>query len=871
MTDWMMRTCPAWLGAWAAWVQRWRYGVLAVAVVLTLAAVVGVQRNLGISTDTVDMISPEEPFRQHAKAFNDAFPGLNNAILAVVDGPTPEAADIAAERFADRMRGAESVQQVYQPAGSFLRQNAFLFLKQDKLGRVLDRLASAEPVLAALAEQPNMAGLADMLRLAAERREELPPDALSALLSEMAVSTEAMAEGRPRKLSWQALFAPADGEQLARTQQFVIVQPELDYDRLKPASEAIAAARAAQAGVNEGGAGRVRLTGEAVIEHQELITVESSGVRAALLSLVAVAAILLIGLRAPRLVTCSLITLVLGLIWTAGIAAVVVGELNLISVAFAVLFLGLGIDFCIHFALRYREERRNGTAATIAATGRGVGCALLLSAVCAALGFFSFLPTAYRGLAELGLIAGIGMFVAVGASLTVLPALLAVWRPRRGFGEPPHVVAKERRLVANHGRKVLLGALIVGVVGLVLASRTTFDFNPMNLRDPDASSIQVFNEIAGDPDTTPYVVNVLAESPDAAQRVAERFRTAEGFGRVRTLASYVPENQDAKLAAIEEASFFLAPLFGARGERNLEPAARRDAYRTIRESLATLAAGEDANAEAAQRVLTELDRLGDPPDLAALNARWTDYLPRTLDFVRGALSVEGVERDDLPADLAERWVSADGQARVQVQPATALEDNAALRAFAQRALDVDPRATGAPVIIHEASNAVVAAFRQATTYAVIAIVLLLAVTLRHLPDVLLALAPLALASVLTLGTAVLAGIALNFANVIVLPLLLGLGVSSGIHLVLRARQVAAIDQVFATSTPRAVLLSVLTTLASFGTLVLSDHKGMSSMGALLTLAITFILISVLVVLPCLIAAVAPYHARGTGVRAARKD
>jgi len=866
MTDWMTRTCPALLGAWTAWIQRKRYGVLLVAAILTLAAVMSAQRNLGISTDTVDMISPEEPFRQHAKAFNTAFPSLNNAILAVVDGPTPEAAAVAAERFAAQVRRTDSVEQVYRPAGDFLRRHAFLFLTPDRLESLLSRLARAEPMLAALAEDPNMTGLADMLQLAAARREQLPPEALDGLLREMAASTEAMATGTARKLSWQNLFAPAEGERLARSQQFVIVRPKLEHDRLKPASEAIAAARSAQAAVSESGAGRVRLTGEAVIEHQELETVESSGVRAAVLSLVAVGAILLLGLRAPRLVTCSLITLVLGLVWTTGIAAALVGKLNLISVAFAVLFLGLGIDFCIHFALRYREESHNGTATTIVTTGRGVGCALLLSAVCAALGFLSFLPTAYRGLAELGLIAGIGMFVAVGAALSVLPALLAVWRPRHGYGERPTVVAGERRFVAEYGRIVLIAALLVGIAGLVLATRTTFDFNPMNLRDPDASSIRVFNEIADDPETTPYVVNVLTESPAEAQTVAERFREADGFGRARTLASYVPADQDEKLSAIEEASFFLAPLFRTNGAAALDAPARAEAFATVREALSTLATGEGTTASEAQRVLSALDSLGDGTDPAALETRWTGHLPRTLDFLREALSVERIGRDDLPGDLVTRWVTPDGQARVQVQPASVLADNADLRRFAERALAVDARATGAPVIIHEASNAVVAAFRNATTYAVIAIVLLLAVTLRHLPDVLLALAPLALAAVLTLGTAVLAGVALNFANVIVLPLLLGLGVSSGIHLVLRARQVAAIDEVFATSTPRAVLLSVLTTLASFGTLVLSDHAGMSSMGALLTLAVTFILVSVLVVLPCLIAAVAPYHRRGTGRR-----
>lgn len=210
-------------------------------------------------------------------------------------------------------------------------------------------------------------------------------------------------------------------------------------------------------------------------------------------------------------------------------------------------------------------------------------------------------------------------------------------------------------------------------------------------------------------------------------------------------------------------------------------------------------------------------------------------------------------RADLPGELVSRWIGPDGRARVEARPAGALTDNGDIRAFAKASLAISDRATGAPVIIHQASAAVVNAFVEATAYAALGILFLLAVTLRRLRDVLMTLAPLVLAAVLTLATAAIFGIPLNFANVIVLPLLMGLGVSSGIHLVLRARQSATTEMALVSSTPRAVLLSVLTTLASFGTLIVSDHKGMSSMGALLTIAVAFTLLSVLVVLPCLLA------------------
>ncbi len=855
------RFCARALGVWTAWIARGRRVVLTVAALLTILAVVAIGRELGISTNTVDMISPEVPFRQHANAFNAAFPELNNTIVAVVDAPTPERADEAAEVLAGRMRDAPEVADVYLPGSDFLKRHGFLYLEPDSLAALIDRLAEAEPLLAELARAPTLAGLAEVFALAAERGEDASLAGFDRLLDEMAVSARAMAEGRPRNLSWQALLRP-DGDDdaaqgFAGTRRFVVLQPVLDFARLKPAAAAIAEVRTTARRLEREtrGAVRVRLTGEAVIEHEEMETVEAGGSLAALLSLLAVSAILLTGLRAPRLVAASLVTLLAGLVWTAGLAAVVVGELNLISVAFAVLFLGLGIDFCIHYALRYREEGGCEVTPAIVTAGKGVGCALLLSALCAAVGFFAFLPTAYLGLAELGLIAGLGMFVAAAASLTVLPALIALWRPRRGYSEAGTTVQREQTWLIRHRRAVLGGATMLGLAAAAVAPMVDFDFNPMNLRDPDSGSIQAFNDLAADPRTTPYVVNVLAPDLETAATLAGRFRADPAFGGARTLASFVPDRQDEKLAILGDAAFFLAPLLMETGGEAASDAGERAAgYDRLLAALPSLASAEGEVGRAAGDLQANLAVFEGTPDLAALEERWTVYLPRTLDFLRQALEVGPVARADLPPELVSRWIASDGHARVEARPADALTDNGDIRAFAETSLAISDRATGAPVVIHEASAAVVRAFVEATAYAGLGIVLLLALTLRCLRDVVMTLAPLVLATVLTLATAAIFGIPLNFANVIVLPLLMGLGVSSGIHLVLRARQSATTEAALVSSTPRAVLLSVLTTLASFGTLIVSDHKGMSSMGALLTIAVAFTLLSVLVVLPCLLAA-----------------
>jgi hypothetical protein len=238
-----------------------------------------------------------------------------------------------------------------------------------------------------------------------------------------------------------------------------------------------------------------------------------------------------------------------------------------------------------------------------------------------------------------------------------------------------------------------------------------------------------------------------------------------------------------------------------------------------------------------------------------LEARLVATLPDLLSRLRQALEAGPVTLADLPQSLRARWVNPAGQARVVGAPAEPLTDNEALAAFARAVLAVEPRATGTPIIVTEAGDAVIGAFQQASWLALGLITLLLAVVLRRLRDILLVLAPLALAVLYTAASAVILGLSLNFANVIVLPLLLGLGVSGAIHVVMRWREEAEPGRMALTSTPRAVLFSALTTIASFGSLAVSRHLGLASMGLLLTIAILCSLVCTLVVLPSALALV----------------
>lgn len=243
----------------------------------------------------------------------------------------------------------------------------------------------------------------------------------------------------------------------------------------------------------------------------------------------------------------------------------------------------------------------------------------------------------------------------------------------------------------------------------------------------------------------------------------------------------------------------------------------------------------------------------DPAQLAAFEQRLTAGLPALLDDLRNALQAGPVTLDDLPAGLRDQWLTADGRTRLMVRPAGGISDNEALGHFADAVHGVEPTATGTPVIITEAGRTVLAAFTQATVIAALAVLVLLAVVLRRVEDILLIFAPLLVAGLGVVATCVAFGLGFNFANLIALPLMFGLGVSGAVNLVMRQRLDGARFTLFGTSTPRAVVFSALTTVASCSSLILARHPGMRSMGILLTITIVWALFATMAVLPALLA------------------
>ncbi|WP_299693604.1 MMPL family transporter [Hydrocarboniphaga sp.] len=856
-----------WTARWVAFVQRRSAAVLLFCALLGIGVGVYVAGHLSVDTNTENMLSPQLPWRQAERALLDRFPQLERSLAVVIDAPTPEAADLAQQQLVRQLRQRPDLYRSVFAAETeaYFRQNGLLYLPTDALDALAQQLNLAQPFLATLGRDPSLRGLSGLLIPALQRPEALPFD-LSPAFNALADGVGAAIDGRNQALSWQSMMGGADAGSASSMLQpgrrrFIALDPVLDFRQLTPAAAAIGyvrqqitALRASDPQMDEV---RVRLTGSVALEHEELLSA-FGGTGVALIGATLLVAVLLwLALRSVWLVIAAVLTLVYGLLLTAGFAALAVGHLNLISIAFGLLYVGLGIDYALYLCMQYREHRAQGIerAAALPRAAGEVGGFMLVCALTTSIGFFAFIPTRFAGIGELGLIAGVGMFVSFAVSLTLLPALIArlpqgikarVTKPGSGFAA--RVLAWPYR----YAGPIRIAAVVLGLAAIALATQARFDTDPLNLRDPHSESVATFRDLLRDPSLPPLTLSVLAPDAEQAKAISARLSKLPEVARAFSLGDLVPSDQPDKLAIIDDLVLSL----------NLPPPAPAAAVTPEQEAAAAQALAEALAASplpAAAKLSTQLRRLvqsADGADAAAivshLHTNLFGALPAQLAQLRESLKAGAVTEADLPAELRRRYRSDDGQYRVEIWPRESLESPAAMARFVDAVRGAAPAAVGPPIGFLEAGRTVVDAFREAFSYAIVAVLLLLMILLRSVADTLRVVLPLLLAGAFTVAAMVLLKQPFNFANVIALPLVLGVGVDYGVYLAQSGRAAPRGANLLQTSTARAVWYGALITIANFGNLMLAPHPGMASMGLLLTLGLCMTLLCTLVLLPGLL-------------------
>ncbi len=863
------------LTGWVHAISRRPRTVVIATGLLTLGLAFYAATHLGINSDNVRLISKDLASRKNHEAFAALFPNLEHALLIVVEGETPELARDAANALTAELRTRpKTFTDAYIPGGgSFFERTGLLYRSVEELEEFADQMARVQPLLAELERDSSIANLTALVRQGLDAIGDEPDeiDQWVRVLNQIRHATVEVYSEYPLAVSWEEMLVQGSSLEV-KNRRVIVAHPVLDFESVFAAARPMEIihrladdlGHTAEHGVS------IRVTGNPALNYEEMIGIAWDVGGAGAFCFALVVGILVIALRSLKLVSAAVITLLSGLIWTLAFAAFSIGHLNLVSVTFAVLFIGLGVDFAIHLGMSYADllhAGKNNLQAQEDAV-RNVGKSLVLCTVTTAIGFFVFIPTDYRGVAELGLISGAGMFIILFVTLTLIPALLSSWlAPAENDRSSSGLRFRDRwwRHLDRYGAWVRRIAAVAGFGAIALLPDARFDENVINMRDPGTESVQTFNDLLGQAGmASPWFINVVAPDLESAQRLADQLEGFESVAHTVTLADYVPSEQDEKREILVDIGYFFPPPTAYPEAPNPKPIEEQisalkelhaylDRHGAVRGESPLLDSMSMLRAVLA-RFLEKVEGNGDAEAaLANLETILLSGFADQMKRLRNALEPGEIALADLPAPLVGRMVAADGSARVQVYPRESLIDEMAFSRFVADVQEIAPEAAGVAISLVGFANATKSSFRQALLSALIAIAALLWLLWRRTSDVLLVLTPLILSALLTCAAMVLLDLPFNFANVIVIPLLLGVGANSGIHLVHRSKNIASSDEeLLATTTARAVFYSALTTAASFGTLAFSSHRGMASLGIVLSIGMILTILCTLIVLPALL-------------------
>ena len=847
-----------------------RFLIIALGLVLAGLSLWAASQRLGVTTDTSLLFSDALRWKQTSQSFTRAFPQNDHLLVAVIDASIPEEAEATATALAERLRAKPDLfHNVTQPDSlPYLQHNAFLLIGTKQLQDLLDRTVDAQPFLGQLIADPSMRGLFSALSLVAEGASRgVDAGSLAPALHQFDTALGQAADGHAQPLSWENLLAGPLAKQAGRF-RFVTAKPVLNYADLQPGGRAGNFMReaAAQLPYIANHTARMRITGSVALDDEEFSTVAQGAEWGLGGSLILVFVWLFAAVRSWRLTVPIIATLLLGLFLTTGFAALAVGTLNLISVAFAILFVGIAVDFAIQFTVRFRERRHvhPEMIEALGETGRNSGSQILVASLATACGFLAFTPTDFVGVAQLGIIAGGGMLIAFLCTLTFLPAMLVQFRPRR---EKREVGVMALRRLEPVVRPLHLPILIVftllALAGAALTPTIPFDGDPLHTKNQHTEAVQTLNDLMGSPVTSPYTIDALTPSLAAAAALTERVSHLSTVEGAISLNSFIPTDQTAKLAIIADAAGILAPTLSPPAQvPPVDAAGLRASAKALAAKLDTTIAklgSKLAGDDPLRAIAADVGRLGraDDATLLAANSALVRFLPTQLDRLRVALAAKPVTLADVPQDLKAQWMLPDGQARLQVLPTPAINSSRAIRSFVDQVSGVVPNATGSAMWIVRSAQTIIRAFSIAAVSALLAIAVILSLALRKVADVLLVMAPLLVSSLLTVLVIRTVGISLNFANIIALPLLLGVGVSFNIYFIMNWR--SGITKFLGSATARAVIFSALTTGTAFGSLALSAHPGTASMGTLLLISLLCTVVTTLLFVPALLATIPRPH------------
>ena len=868
--------------------------VLSVSLILAVASLWITANHLKFNTSRQDLISKDMPFHVLYQQYRERFKDFDGMIV-VVEGEHPETMQQFADQLAVRLQNRPEVSSeiYYKIDTEYFKSKSLLFLEPDDLEQLAGKLESHREFLERVNASPGLNTLfaslnreistgvvdtllTDFLGTGEEAEDQDDPADLSLLITLLAQMTRHV-EGDARYRSpWgtflaeedhplrEAGYLVSDDERLL----FLLLDPEETEGDFAGSKDAIEGIRAIIRDLIPGFPHiRVGMTGGEVISSDEMHTTHADVKKASRYALIGVSLLFILFYRGITKPLLAVFTLVVSISWAMGYTTLVVGHLNILSVVFTTILIGLGIDFGIHILCRYREERRLGLGAcqamrnTLQQTGRGN----LAGAVTTAIAFGAMVFTDFVGIVELGIIAAGGIVLCLIGMVLLLPALIALeerWR-KPVYDMPQRVVRRDALFEKMYSHYYLI---IFISLGLLLwagyASRDlVFDYNLLNMQAKGTEAVAYEMKIIENAQRASWNAALVADNLEDAREKYRTLKTMPSVGKVESLLSALPENQEARIRNVESLAPLIDPMEVAPQDEPFSLRRLKAVLKKIRFKLRKKEKeGEQDEVYEASRQARQLDAAlhkADPQTAAQRLKEFSrklfvDYRKKIADLKR-SVHPTPVKVEEIPQDLKDRFVSADGKYLLLVYPGINIWEREEMEQFLDEMRRIDPEVTGNAVHMYESSRLMINSYIRAGLYALAAIFLYLTLTLRNFKTTLLVLLPTLAGAILTVGLMRLTGIQFNLANLVILPLILGIGVVDGVHILHRCREVPECGKnVISKSTGQAVVLTSLTTMIGFGSLMVADHQGVYSVGLVLTLGVGSCMITSITLLPALI-------------------
>lgn len=855
----MKKMLTPFLCTWVMMIERHAKLVLALMAVLAAGASLYASENFAIDSDLDRLLKPSEQNRWHRynQEYIRMFPDYQKTAVVVVSGVSAEQTFRHAETIYHALQRSGKFDDVFAPVfDEFFTDHALYSLPTEGVRQLSDKVADSVPRLAVMYREPSLANLLDYLH-----QQYRDAADMQVIMPELAYQFGAFNEvvgrlsrsGEPGSFHLVQKLAPLDTADMHY--QLISVKRAPAFSEKLPNKAMMEDIRATIDAVGSNDGVDVRITGEIAMMHEEISSSIAGVEFAGMLSLVLLAIILGIGVRSIIVISAIFIMLFIGAMCAVVFNLMVFERFNTLSLAFVVMFFGLGVDFAVHYSLRILELMQTSRETAVVDATEDAGVALGICTLTSALAFLSFMPTDYIGLAELGVISAFGMVFAYFLSLTFIPAWFRVFRL-----QPPPV----RQRISNGPdfqrslpvRSILLTALLLALAAAWYVRDMTFNYNLLSMRDQQSEAVITLRELQDNKVITNYGIAALVDPDTDLDALKQRLLALPSVADVDISSEHIPLFQSQKQQYLLPVKQQLAAL----GEPGQLPSMNGPLTgKAIDRFIADIEQGDYQDIFLDDDLVTIEALLASLKTLKA-NEKWWPHLQMAVaggivedvDRLQSWFAAEPYTLEQLPPYIRQRLMTDDGRYLMHVMPAVDMSDSRNSSVFVNEVRSVYPGAAG--MVIHEwgVGKVVMDSFREAASLSIGFIFIVLVLTFRRLSTALLVFVPLILVTLFTLAIAKMSGLTLNMANVLVVPLIFGLGVDACIHVVHRYHHCSNLREVLFSSTTKAVLISALTTIGTFFSISFSPHYGAASIGYLLTIALSLLLVITFVVLPALL-------------------